>query len=334
MTRIAIEATGCDEGFATVLEGAKRALERNSDLELTLVAGEDKLPKEYHNLSKMDGINLEKTRSTYDPNNKKVQTENSIYRAINMHKSGDVDAVIAPGSTKATASYAFRLLDKIAKFRPAIACNFSNNVLIDAGANRYCRAQHYVQFAIMGNVLSKCYLGIDKPLVGIMNITEEDSDEEDIFQFQKGKSLLDRLRNEGYNISDSFFEPNIFWNPKKGFRKGLVAVTNGTIANIMLKTAETCFEIGGDLVASEYSKEPFYSKVLGAIPFKRIYNRLKRKIDYRSFAVAPLLGYDSNIMICHGRSDEEAIQNAILITDKYLKCNINERLKEEIERCY
>ena len=45
MVRIAIEATGCDNGFEEVLNGARKVIRANKDLELILVAGKDKLPK-------------------------------------------------------------------------------------------------------------------------------------------------------------------------------------------------------------------------------------------------------------------------------------------------
>ena len=37
-------------------------------------------------------------------------------------------------------------------------------------------------------------------------------------------------------------------------------------------------------------------------------------------------------MICHGRSDSEAIANAILKTKKYLGCNIKLKLEEELAK--
>ena len=57
---------------------------------------------------------------------------------------------------------------------------------------------------------------------------------------------------------------------------------------------------------------------------------LKERYDWRNHAAAPLLGVNGNIMICHSRSNEEAIASAIRLTKKYLGYGINSKLKEEI----
>ena len=131
--KIAIEATGCDKGFGEVLKGARRAVRENKDLELILVAGEDKVPKEYtlpredwlsrtllqYKLGKMflekikytlpkinslpKRISVEIAKYTWDSEQRDQREESSIYKAVEMHKNGLVDAVIAPGDTKRKA---------------------------------------------------------------------------------------------------------------------------------------------------------------------------------------------------------------------------------------
>src|SRR5436853_559943 len=47
------------------------------------------------------------------------------------------------------------------------------SVLIDSGANADCRAEHLLQFALMGSVFAQEILDIPKPTVGLMSIGEE-----------------------------------------------------------------------------------------------------------------------------------------------------------------
>ena len=47
-------------------------------------------------------------------------------------------------------------------------------VLIDAGANSDARAEHLLQYGIMGSVYSRHVLGYQNPEVGLMSIGGED----------------------------------------------------------------------------------------------------------------------------------------------------------------
>lgn len=329
MTRIAIEATGCDEGFVTVLEGSKKALEKNKNLELILVAGKDKLDKLPEEYDIPKEISLELTENTYNPENESIQKDTSIQRAVEMHKSGDAEAVIAPGDTKSAFVYSMKLLRKIPGVeRSAIAvCFIFDNVLIDAGANVDCRPEFFPQFAVMGYALSKNYLKVEEPLIGLLANGKEKSKGNELIK--ASRHLVEKLRDKGYKISESYFEPNLI----KDRSGGKIFVTDGFNGNSVLKTGEVFSELGPELLKEEIDKEPWYKRALTYSLLRKPYERLKQKIDYRSYAVAPLLGLNGNVMISHGRSDAEAIKNAILATEKYLRCNINEKLEEEIARC-
>ena len=61
--------------------------------------------------------------------------------------------------------------------RPAIALVIPTpkgpSVLIDAGANADCRAEHLLQFALMGSIFAEEILDIARPTVGLLSIGEE-----------------------------------------------------------------------------------------------------------------------------------------------------------------
>jgi glycerol-3-phosphate acyltransferase PlsX len=61
---------------------------------------------------------------------------------------------------------------------------------------------------------------------------------------------------------------------------------------------------------------------------KDVFRALKKKTDYAETGGAPLLGVDGVCIICHGKSDERAIHNAILLAKKFVEKNLNESIQE------
>jgi glycerol-3-phosphate acyltransferase PlsX len=330
MKRIAIEATGCDEGYGEILKGARIGLEENNGLELVLVGGGDGVPDGIHSLG--NGIKLELTKHTYDPEKGGVQRESSIYRAIKMLKNKEVDGVIAPGETGATVLCSVGLLKRINKvfLRPTIAAQLPyRNVLLDVGASYESKPEHLFQFAIMGKVFSEVYLGTKNPLISLINIGEELYKGPDFIK--EAKKLIDKLREKGYNIFDRYFEPSSFGLEYLDAER--VGVADGLVGNVMLKSLETGLTTGFGKFKEKTEDQNKIRQVCALIGNQNPVRELKQEFDYRSYATCPLLGVNGTVMICHGSSDAETIANAIRVTKKYLECDVNARLEEEILRC-
>jgi glycerol-3-phosphate acyltransferase PlsX len=343
MTKIAIEATGSDNGIEVVLEGAKKYLEAHLGLEIILIAGEDKLMSNPDIASRLvlsydgpegkkytlDGIPLETSKYTYDSTqNGKSRIQSSIFKAMEKHKNKEVDAVIAPGDTRGAVFYACKVLELMSKVKdPAIPTHWpNNNVLIDSGANSESTPENLYQSAIMGHVFSKYYLGVESPLIGLLTNGKEGNKGNRFIR--ESRRLIRYLKNHGYNLLfPEYFEGNFFEDscPNK------VVVTDGHTGNILLKGCEGAVKEIFKTLKEEVMNQPIYFKIPAKIGLKRPAERIK-KISYESYAAAPLLGVNGNVMICHGKSDAEAIANAIMITDKYLKCHVNDKLREEIEK--
>jgi len=325
MVKIAIEATGSDAGFESVLAGAKQAYLKNPDLELILVAGEDKLGN--YDSRDLNGIGLVKTKNTYDSGqNGKERLESSIFGGMGLVKGGEVSAIIAPGDTRGAVYSACKVLGLIpGVLSPAIPTHWPvNNVLIDSGASPEATPENLYQFAIMGSIFSEHYLGVKNPLVGILTNGEE-SKKGNRF-VRESRRLIRGLQKEGYNISGKYFEGGWF----KDFGSGKVCVTDGHTGNIVLKTAEEAVKFVLSKFKEAVMEEPWHLKLCAKFGMKRPVKKLK-EISYKQYATAPLLGVDGNVMICHGKSDEKAISNAISIALEYVKCNVNDHLKKAIE---
>ena len=246
MVRIAIEATGCDKGFSEVCKGAQIALDRDSKLEVILVGGKDGLPENY---KEMFGGMVVLTEHTYIPENNGSQRESSIYKAIDMHKKGDVHAVVAPGDTGGSVLCATGLLKRIKGVtRPTISANFPhNNVLLDVGASYESKPQHLFQFAVMGHVYAQAFLGVESPLIGLMNVGEESYKGPE--SVKKAKELIKKLGKKGFNISEKYFEPSSLGF--ENFDKGIVGGVDGFAGNSILKTFETALATYSKILKKE-----------------------------------------------------------------------------------
>jgi len=323
MVKIAIESTGSDYGFGVILEGAKEALKQNPDLNLILVAGKDRLQRNYS----LNGIELELTDFTYNSeNNKDKQLKSSIYRSMELNRDGEVDAVISPGDTRGGVTSAHRILGYLPNvLGPAIPTHFPiNNVLIDSGANPESSVENLYQSAIMGKIYAEKYVGVNNPLIGLItNGREKNKGSRNI---KKARRLVDRLRDKGYNVSEDYFEGDFF----KNLNEGKVGVTDGHTGNILLKGVEAATKIVKETLKQEVENQIFFLKWLSYPGLYKPSKEINKNLSYKKYSTAPLLGIDGNVMICHGKSNSAAITNAILITKRYLRCNVNESLKEEI----
>jgi glycerol-3-phosphate acyltransferase PlsX len=56
----------------------------------------------------------------------------------------------------------------------------------------------------------------------------------------------------------------------------------------------------------------------------------KKRVDYSEIGGAPLLGVKGVCIICHGRSDANAIKNAIRVAGEFASSNMNHRIEEEL----
>jgi len=328
---IIIEATGCDGGFEVVLEGARGAFEEDRGLKLILAAGKDKLPERYSGMREIDGIQLRLFDYTYNSRQpKSEQLASSIYGAMKMHKQGEAEAVIAPGDTRGSVVSAIRTLGLIENvLSPAIATHWPRtNVLIDSGANSTefgTTPETLLQFAIFGKVYSQNYLGVKHPLIGLLNMGHEDTKGNRVIR--RARRLLDKL-GEDYNLSPDYFEPAAFGD----FDGGVVGVIGGFSGNIGLKFSEMTLKVFYKHLEKEIRDQSYFKQVCAKIGLTKPLVNLKRDLNPDTYATAPLLGIEGNVLICHGGAKVSAITNAVLITKDYLTRDVNSKLREEINK--
>jgi glycerol-3-phosphate acyltransferase PlsX len=71
---------------------------------------------------------------------------------------------------------------------------------------------------------------------------------------------------------------------------------------------------------------------VGGWMLKRRLKSIFKGFDYVQYGGAPLLGCRGVSIICHGKSNEEAISNAVLLASRAVQERLGERISAEIER--
>src|SRR3990167_3761008 len=107
--------------------------------------------------------------------------DSSMRVAINLVKEGRAQACVSAGNTGALMAIARFVLKTLPGIdRPAIISTFptrhpnKNMRMLDLGANVDSSAEHLLQFAVMGSVLTEAIDNISHPRVYLLNIGSED----------------------------------------------------------------------------------------------------------------------------------------------------------------
>ena len=79
-------------------------------------------------------------------------------------------------------------------------------------------------------------------------------------------------------------------------------------------------------ISAEVEQETENSEVRAAL--SSALQRVWARHDYSQYGGAPLIGVDGTCIICHGRSDERAIRNAVRVARQFLANGFNEAIAE------
>ena len=250
--------------------------------------------------------------------------ESSIYKAIELVRNKDADAVVSAGHSGATMSLATLRIGRIKGIkRPAIATFMptikkSYALVLDVGANVDSDSENLYQFALMGEIYSREILKHTKPKIGLLSNGEEEVKGNSVTKetFSKLKGVETFIGNvEGNDI----FKGNVD-----------VVVCDGFVGNILLKTSEGVADTIVTLIKEEVRKSGLISKV-GALLMRRVFKALKKSIDYAEYGGAPLLGVNGSVIISHGKSNAKAIKNAIFQAINYKEANITEKIESKLK---
>ena len=107
-----------------------------------------------------------------------------------------------------------------------------------------------------------------------------------------------------------------------------VLVCEGFVGNVLLKVIEGLAESIFNVIDTE-SRKSAVSR-FGTWLCRSVYDDLKAKMTYDEYGGAPLMGTDGVCVICHGRSNDKAIRNAIMNAATFVEKDITARISERI----
>jgi glycerol-3-phosphate acyltransferase PlsX len=192
-------------------------------------------------------------------------------------------------------------------------------ILLDVGANVDCKPHHLEQFAIMGDIYSRAIFGIRRPRVGLLSIGEEDSKGNELT-----KEAFKSLKRAPINFIGNVEGRDIFTGDVD------VIVCDGFTGNVALKLSEGLYEAFASMLKQELQKT--LSAKVGAIFAQKAFQQFKHRLDYSEYGGAPLLGIKGITIVCHGRSNSNAIKNAIRVADEFCKHGVNDAIEAEFTK--
>src|SRR5262249_31132654 len=71
---------------------------------------------------------------------------------------------------------------------------------------------------------------------------------------------------------------------------------------------------------------------VGALLARKAFTNFGRKLDYSEYGGAPLLGLKGVAIVGHGRSNANAIKNAIRVAKEFYESGINAHIEKELSR--
>ena len=324
MVKIAIDAMGGDFGPVPIVKGTIAALKKKRFIPI-LVGKKDEilplLPRRYRD--KISIVDTDDVIAMSDIATDAVKRkESTIYKAVDLVKSGEADGVVSAGHSGATMTLATLRLGRLKGVaRPALAALMPTktnrrSILLDAGANVDSKAEHLVQFAIMGGCYAEDMFGIDTPSIGLLANGEEKSKGNEVT-----KAAFKIL--SGYKGFKGNVEGGDIFNASCD-----VITCDGFIGNLVLKASEGVASTVSLLIKEYIRKSPI--SITGALLMRKVFKLLKKQMDYEEVGGAPLLGIKGCAIVSHGKSGPKAIKNAIFQAISYTETGVNEHIVSRI----
>jgi glycerol-3-phosphate acyltransferase PlsX len=325
--KVALDGMGGDFAPQSTVQGAVEAVrELQNDLKVLLVGDKKALELELSRYDypsdRISVVSASKVVSMTDRPTRalKEKRDSSLIRAVELHSEKEAVAVISAGHTGALVAASLIMLGRIEGVRrPTIGSYFptSNGValILDVGANADCKPIHMLQFAAMGSIFIEHFFERRPARVGLLNIGEEQTKGN-----QLAVSTYYLFERSGLNFVGNIEGRDIFQG------KADVIVCDGFVGNILLKFAETIYELLMDRFQGAL-KDEMQNDAL-----RKTLQGFQKDFDYAERGGVPLLGVNGISMICHGRSSARAIKNAIREAVVMVERRIPEAIREGVEQ--
>ena len=328
MTTIALDAMGGDNAPRAEVEGSILAA-REFGVRVILVGKQDVLREELARHAHGDlPIEIVHAADVITMKDSPMQAfrkkrNSSAHVAAKLVRDGAADGFVSAGNTGAIMAVAHFILGTLPSVdRPALAAPFPNSkgtvsVMLDVGANVDSKPLHLEQFAVMGEIYYRLLFGTRRPKVALLSIGEEESKGNDLT-----REVFNRLKQKPLNFVGNVEGRVVFAGVVD------VIVCDGFIGNVALKISEGLVE---HLVRTlKTALNSTLSAQIGSILSRSAYQGFKKNLDYSEYGGAPLLGVRGITVIGHGRSNVNAIKNAIRVASELAQARLNEKIEAEL----
>jgi glycerol-3-phosphate acyltransferase PlsX len=326
--RVAVDAMGGDSAPRAEVAGVVEALEAYpNDFVVQLVGGSEAIETE---LSRHPGVDRTRIEVHEAPDvigmgekplaAVRRKPQSSIVVGLSLQKNARSDAFVSAGNTGAILAASTVILGlhegvERATVATLLPTGAEPVLLLDAGANIDASAKELVGFALLGTVYLRDLFGRQRPVVGLLNVGEEEEKGTEVVR--EAHRMLKQAR--GITYAGNIEGRDILPGPQRRVAVDVV-VCDGFVGNIMLKFYES-------------SARTFVGLMRSRAPdaFERPEMReLMRFLDYSEYGGAPLLGVRGVSIICHGASNPNAIKNAVRVALLAVRSGLNQHIAAEL----
>jgi phosphate acyltransferase len=331
--RVAVDAMGGDNAPHDIVLGAVQAAMVDPRLEVCLVGKGDAVEAELAAAlgqsdtavrSRMSVVIASEVVEMDDHAAASVRRKHdaSIRVAARLVAEGRADAVVSAGNSGGVMAAAIFELKRIAGMeRPAIGTLIPSKTgytfMLDAGANADVKPAWLAQFAILGDAYGRRVMGIAKPRLGLLANGEEATKGNAVTVEAHGLIAQLPLNFVGNVEGKQLFDGSVD-----------VVITDGFTGNIALKTIEGVAEFLLTTIRDEARKS--LRGIAGGLLLRPSITNIRARADWRRIGGAPLLGVNGVCIIAHGRSDAEAMKNAITRGAEAVRSNLVAAVTEAV----
>jgi glycerol-3-phosphate acyltransferase PlsX len=102
------------------------------------------------------------------------------------------------------------------------------------------------------------------------------------------------------------------------------------VGNVALKVSEGLVDVVKHMLRESLAST--VARKLGYLLSKNAFSDFRKRMDYSEYGGAPLLGIKGISLICHGRSNPNAIKNAIRVAAEFAIGRVDTRIENELAR--
>ncbi|PXX99508.1 phosphate acyltransferase PlsX [Halomonas sp. LBP4] len=331
---IAIDAMGGDLGPRATVQGAASAAIQDPRLEIRLFGPRRQLQDEISRLprqlaaagSRLDVADADSVIGQAQRPSDALRhgRDTSMARMLDCVASGEALAGVSAGNTGALMALARRALGTVAGIpRPAISTAIPTRdegrcYLLDLGANVEASAERLVDFALMGEVMSRHVDGVVAPRVALLNVGVEGT--KGTASVREADARLRRMPAIAYC---GFVEGDGVFSGGAD-----VVVCDGFVGNAVLKASEGLARMLVERVQVAFDAH-WSSRLVGALARPTL-RRLKNELDPVRYNGASLLGLAGIVVKSHGSVDAAGFHYAVARAVQEVNRDLPTRLAAEL----